>query len=407
MHREYCGLALQEYINYLIMDTSRWVDFLAENLDPNDPTKVTATVDVCGEDITLTVTQQDPDPEADPLGDPEGTTPITGAYKQRDFQTSKTVSDPNPNGGDSVTYTITIINKSADPTSLTEIRDTLPAGFAYDCNAPTNQLTLPGMAPQDVFPEISCPSGSSIVWQTPSGTSIQPGEVTTLTFTAVTIDNPGTYCNEIQVSPGAAKTSSGQTAIVEIDTSGGLCPGEAVLVSQTLDFADMVSSDLTAIPYTYTLEIGYTIKVENIGTEDLELSGFIELLPVGFTYFANIPGGDITDAPFDLHYVSTLDRQRVTWKFSPVIPIAPGATKTLKFKADSVGGQGNYWVDLLGDFEEGTFDEKVYTWPTALISIIDIYDITAIDASGNVILIDLQVLVQGEDGLIASWNISK
>jgi len=49
----------------------------------------------------------------------------------------------------------------------------------------------------------------------------------------------------------------------------------------------------------------------------------------------------------------------------------------------------------------------VYTWPTALISIIDIYDITAIDASGNVIVIDLQVLVQGEEGLIASWNISK
>ena len=25
MHREYCGLGLQEYINYLLMDTTRWV----------------------------------------------------------------------------------------------------------------------------------------------------------------------------------------------------------------------------------------------------------------------------------------------------------------------------------------------------------------------------------------------
>ena len=73
-----------------------------------------------------------------------------------------------------------------------------------------------------------------------------------------------------------------------IDEAPGLCPGEAVVVTQTLDYADLVASDLTTIPYTYTLEVGYTIKVENIGTEDLEITGFIDLLPVGYSYSANI-----------------------------------------------------------------------------------------------------------------------
>ncbi|PKB70934.1 MAG: hypothetical protein BZY87_07515, partial [SAR202 cluster bacterium Io17-Chloro-G6] len=265
-----------------------------------------------------------------------------------------------------------------------------------------------GMAAQDVVPSngSGCPSGSEVDWDMPSGTSIEPNDVVTITFTAVTIVNPGTYCNEAHTVPGQSKTSSGQTAIVEIDTSGGLCPGEAVLVSHTMDSADLVSSDLTALPYTYTLEVDYTIKVENIGTEDLELSGFIDLLPVGYSYFANIPGGTITDAPFNLHYVSNLDRQRVTWKFNPAIPMAPGTTQTLLFKADSVGGQGNYWVDLLAEFGNGAFSEKVYTWPTALVSITDVYDVTAIGPDGSMV-IDLQVLVQGEEGMIASWNIDE
>ena len=406
MHQEYCGLGLQEYINYLLMDTTRWNNFLSDNVDPIDPTKVTAVVDVCGEDITLTVTQQPPETDGDPFGDPLPSTPITGAYNQRDFQTFKTVSDNHPLGGDSITYTITIINRSSDPTPLTEIHDTLPAGFTYDCTAPTNQLTLPGLEPQDVFPNIPCPAGTDIVWEMPPTLSIDPGDVVTLTFAAFATPVPGTYCNETKVLPGNLKTRSGQTAIVDVvEPLAGLCAGEAVVVSQTMDYANLVSTDLATIPFTYTLGVGYTITVENIGTDDLDLTGFINLLPVGFSYFTTDPSGDITDAPFNLKYVPTLDRQQVTWKFDPPISIASGITKTLKFDVDAVNSQGVYWVDLLVDFEVGTFDEKVYTWPTAIVAIKDIYNVTATDADGNEIVIDLQVQVQGEDGLIASWNI--
>ena len=405
MHRDYCGLGLQEYFNYLLMDTSRWEAFLSDNLDPNDPTKVIATVDVCGENLTLTVTQQALDPDAEPLGIEEPSVPDAPAYKQRDFQTIKTVSNSTPNGGDPVTYTINVHNRSSDTVTLTEIRDTLPAGFTYDCSNP-DQLTLPGSAPQDVVPSNGngCPSGSDVDWSMPAGTSIEAGEVVKLTFTAVTDTNPGTYCNEIQVVPGGNKTRSGKTAIVDIGSSSGLCPGEAVLVSQTMDYVNLVASDLTVIPFTYTLEVGYTLKVENIGTADLDLGGFTDLLPEGFSYFLMDQSGDITDAPFNLHLVPTLNRQQVTWRFNPAIPLASGTSQTLKFKTEAVNGQGVYWADLLVDFD-GSFPEQVYTWPTAVVSIKDVYDVTATDEDGNEIVIDLQVWLQGENGLVATWII--
>ena len=368
MHRDYCGLAVKEYITYLLADTTRWDTFLADNLDPLDTTQVTASLDLCGQDITLTVTQQAIDPLEDAISDVEPTIPEGPAYNQRDFQTYKIVSNPNPSGGATVTYTITVINRSADPTTLTDIRDTLPTGFTYKCNNP-DQLTLPGEDAVNIEPSNGggCPTGTSVDWSMPSGTTIDPGDEVVIEFNVDTINNPGTYCNEIQVVPGADKTSSGQTAIVEIDTTGGQCPGEAVLITQTMDFATLTASDLTTIPYTYTLRMGYTITVDNIGSEDLDLTLFEDLLPVGFTYFATDPLGSITDTPFKLNYVPTLDRQEVTWKFNPAISIAPGNKETLIFTADAVSGQGVYWVDLLTSFGVGAFSEKVYSWPTAAL----------------------------------------
>lgn len=405
MHRDYCALAVHEYINYLLADTSRWEYFLANNVDSSDATKVTATVDVCGEDITLTVTQQPPNPGEDPL-DPLPIIPIDSAYSQRDYQTYKTVSDSYPLAGASVKYTLTVINRAGDPVVLTEIRDTLPDGFTYDCSAPKSLLTLPGMEPQEVDPSNGpCPTEQIIKWDMPNSLVTQTGDEVTLTFTAVTSEDPGSYCNELQVVPGGDKTRSGKTAMVEINTTGGQCPGEAVVLTHNLDYADMVWSDLTTIPYTYGLKAGYTINVENTGSEVLALSGFVDLLPEGFTYFATESTGDITDAPKNLHHVSSLNRQRVTWSFKPSIPLAPGTTKTLKFTAESTNGQGVYWVDLLANFA-GAFPEKVYSWPTAVIVIKDVYNVTATDADGNEYVIALQVWVQGPDGVIASWNIT-
>lgn len=413
--RHYCGLAVQEYFSYLLTDGTRWSNWLSDNLDPSDPSGDTSTetVDLCGENITVTVSQDPippPDPSDPPPGEPIITLPPLSAYANRDFQTSKTVSDPNPVGGASVVYTLNAINRDPTPTTLTEIRDALPPGFSYDCAATPDQLTLPGMAPQNIEPVGgSCPGGSDIVWDMPDSTSIDVGEVVTLTFTAVTNTADGTYCNEMEVVPGAQKTRSGKTAVVTIGTGGtGLCPGEAVIITKSVDSAALISTDDTTVPHTYTYQVDFTIKLDNIGTEDLSIAKFRDLLPEDFVYNSMNPLGDIINPPFQLQQIPQVDRQEVTWKFTPTvnnIPVPSDTSKTLKYSTIANVSRGLYWSDLLTDFGGGSFSEELYSWPTGLISIVESYNVTATDENGNAIVIALQVSVVSTYGVIDTWNI--
>ena len=415
VHRQYCGLAVQEYLDYLLLDNTRWADWLTANVDPNDPTGATytETVNPCGRNLTITVTQQTILPPGSfedsgdgGSGDGEYTIPPLPSYNNRDFQVTKAVSDPNPTGGGPVTYTITVVNRDETGTTLTKIEDTLPPGFSYDCNAPEDQLTLPGEAPEDIEPTgASCPGGSDIEWSLPPNTSLQQSEAATLTFTVITSVTPGTYCNEAQVSPGGDNTRSGKTAIVQIGPSAGPCPGEAVAVSKTVTSASLVSTDTNTFPYTYSFDIDFTIKIDNIGADDLTLKEFIDLLPTGFSYVSTDPSGDITDVPDQLHQESQVDRQRITWKFNPNIALASGMSKTLIFSTTATITKGDYWSDLLVDFGGGSFSEDRYSWPTALVSVRDVYNVTVTDDEGNNLVITAQVWIGDENGVVNTWNL--
>jgi len=59
----------------------------------------------------------------------------------------------------------------------------------------------------------------------------------------------------------------------------------------------------------------------------------------------------------------------------------------------------------LVDFGVGSFSEDRYTWPTALISINDIYSVSATDDSGNNQIISAQVWVGDASGVINPWNL--
>ena len=58
VEEQYCGLAVQEYFDYLVMDNTRWGNWLTANvdliLDPLGHTS-TETISPCGEDLTITV----------------------------------------------------------------------------------------------------------------------------------------------------------------------------------------------------------------------------------------------------------------------------------------------------------------------------------------------------------------
>jgi len=147
-HRQYCGLAEAEYLSYLLADTGRWDAWLTANPDDSDLTGATYTeeVDVCGRNITISAVQSPVQPPADVNDDLDSPTAISAlaAYNKRELHASKTVSDSNLTGGDSVVYTIKIQNHDDKKNQPKEITDTLPPGFLYDCNGSADQLTLLG-----------------------------------------------------------------------------------------------------------------------------------------------------------------------------------------------------------------------------------------------------------------------
>ncbi len=68
--------------------------------------------------------QYDPDPTNNT--DSESVTP-----QQADLSLVKTVDDPSPNVGDTVTFTLTVANAGPDTATSISVEDTVPTGFTY------------------------------------------------------------------------------------------------------------------------------------------------------------------------------------------------------------------------------------------------------------------------------------
>ena len=409
--RQYCALAVEEYLDYLLTDNTRWTNWWTANEDPSDPTGATAkeTITPCDKQLTVTVTQQPNLPNeslTDPFGNPIGTIPPSPAYNDRKLQTTKTVTPTDPTAGQMVTYTITVTNRDSTQSTLNQIDEELPEGFTYECDGVPDQLTLPGTAPQDISTSgQGCPGDEDFSWSLPPGTTLESGESATLAFDAVASNLDGTFCNEAFATPGGSSTSSGKTTIVQIGPTPGACDEEAVTVTKTVDSVSLISTDSSTTPFIYTFDVDYTLRVENIGNEELDLAGIIDLPPTGFDFDSINPGGDISEAPSQIHTVVQVNRERVTWNFNPDVAVAAGTAKTLSFSATAVITQGNYWSDALFDFAGGDFPEDVYTWPTALISVVDVFDIQAVDDEGNETVINLQVWLGDQNGVINTWNL--
>ena len=168
------------------------MNWLSTNVDPSDPSGATSieTVDPCGRDVTITVAQEtilplnSTDPGAggfdyysdggDGSTDPIGVIRPLSAYGNRSLQTTKTVSNSNPEPGESVLYTIKILNRDDSNTGLTKIKESLPPGFSYDCDGPDNILSLPGGESQVIVSHhYDCPDDddTDFDWHMPPGTT--------------------------------------------------------------------------------------------------------------------------------------------------------------------------------------------------------------------------------------------
>jgi fimbrial isopeptide formation D2 family protein len=414
-HRQYCGLAAAEYLSYLLADTGRWDAWLTANPDDSDPSGSTFTevLDVCGRNITISAVQQPVQPPGDVNDGLESPTviPALAAYNKRVLQARKTVSDSNPTGGDSVEYTVKIANHDDKKNSLKEITDTLPPGFTYDCSASADQLTLPGESAQDIIPDdrddadfCSESDGFEITWDIPGNPDLLAGEVVTLTFNAVTSSDFGTYCNGVEATPDGFDNRSGATALVQIGSTPGLCPDQAAVVTKEWKSIVLTATDTSTSPRTYTFDVNFEISLANIGSEDLEVTELMDLLPQGFEFGAMDFSGDITESPWKVQTQNKVSREEVTWRFNPNIMLASGTTKTVKFSTTAILTRGDYRSDVLADFAGGSFPRDKYTWPTALIEVRDVFNVSASDSEGGSVS-GLNVIVSDEAGEVNTWSL--
>ena len=170
---------------------------------------------------------------------------------------------------------------------------------------------------------------------------------------------------------------------MQIGDHAGLCAGDAVSVSKTVETAVLVSTNTLSGDYVYTFDIDFNITADNIGSTSITIKEYIDLLPTGFSYVSTSRKADITEIPDNLHHENQVDRQRVTWKFNPDVELSTGESQSLVFTTIASLTRGNYWSNLLVDFAGGASSEDRYSWPIALILVRDVYTVTATDDQGN------------------------
>ena len=218
------------------------------------------------------------------------------------------------------------------------------------------------------------PTYQELMWNLTSlKLKLAPGESRSLTFDAEVSVATGNYCNRAWVDPGGKKTSSGPTAkIVVGNPEGTVCPGEAATVSKSVD--PDVAPGNTATTYTYTIEI------QNIGTEALNMSQVRDLLPEGFAYVPGSTSGDVTiaDPTTTMHQGS----ERLDWSFDPSFLVPSGDTRTIVFLADATAEPGDFWNQVWVTFDE--FVDKLYSWPTAPVTVMGVFETAATDGQATV-----------------------
>ena len=97
--------------------------------------------------------------------------------------------------------------------------------------------------------------------------------------------------------------------------------------------ATLVSTNTSSIPYVYTFNIDFEIKLDNIGSEDLYIAEFEDLVPLGFNYSSMDFSGDITDSRFSTNIESETGREELNWRFSPDVTVTSGTFQTLRYTA--------------------------------------------------------------------------
>jgi len=230
----------------------------------------------------LTSDQYDPDPS-------NNTDSVVETPQYADLAVEKIVSDPHPNVGAQVTFTVTVRNLGADAATNVTLLDVLPAGLTFVSASPSAGTSY---------------SPASGIWTV---NTLPVGAAQTLTIAAA-VARPGTFTNV------AAVATSDQ-----FDPNTGNNRDDATLTTRAADLA-VVKTVSNATPNVGDT-ITFTITVSNDGPDSANNVEITDAFPTaGLQFLAATPSQGAYDAGTGVWTVGTVD-------------IGPAAAQTLTLSA--------------------------------------------------------------------------
>jgi uncharacterized repeat protein (TIGR01451 family) len=225
--------------------------------------------------------QFDPDP-----GNNQGTATVTP--QQADLVVGKRVSDPTPNVGETITYTVTVGNNGPDAATDVTLQDVLPSGVSYQSSTATEGSFNP-------------------VTRTWTVGTVAVGVTQTLTITAK-VTSPNPQANTASIS---------HSDQFDPDVSNNSDTASIVPTQADLELAKMVNNPTPNVGDTVT----FTVSLTNNGPSDATNVQVSDLLPAGLTFVSSTPSQGT--------YSSTTG-------FWTVGTVAMAATPTLQIQATVV-----------------------------------------------------------------------
>ncbi|MCW2120516.1 Ig-like domain-containing protein, partial [Flavobacterium sp. 7A] len=182
-----------------------------------------------------------------------------------DLVTTKTVDKSNPNQGDIVKYTLTVVNKGPSTATGVNLTDNLPAGLVYVSHFAT---------------------GGTV--NTYSGGLWTIGNINIGSSAILVIDARVTAAGTVAQTPivNTATAASG-------NESDPTTVGDDLTEPITVTSSDLVTEKTVSNSNPSETEtITYTIKVTNNGPSPATAVRVTDILPIGVTYIGNNLGGD-------------------------------------------------------------------------------------------------------------------
>ena len=370
MKSQYATMGGVEHVAYRLVYENGYAD----GLPLGQAVNYIITLNEIDVTVTVTKTNEPPTPESIPPG-------ITN----RAFRITKWVFPTSvpPDTQTTYTYTVDLSNMTDTEKTINSIRDDFPEGLTYVPGSTSGLTTSdPGMVAGNLRWNLTTAEGA-----------LPPFTTKALQFQMQGSLPQGIYCNDIWVTPGGDKTRSGMTAKITVGSPAStLCPGTAIQLTKSV-------SPQVVTPNTQTT-FTYTITFTNDGTNLVDVSKIIDLMPASFSYVAGSSQG-LTTADPSIVLKNNGTQEDLTWSANPIGTIAPGSSATLTFQATATLVDASYYNEVTATVSGLNYD--LYTWPTAKVVVMGFLELAATD---NETTTASETWLNSEGAVRQSWIVS-